>query len=282
MGQRIRTAIIAIPIALALIKWGGIPFSVGVLLLAIVGWREYRTMLQNLGYPLYGITPLAAIALLIAFVSFRGSNVSSLFMLTPMVVLFSLLIMLEGLYHHAKGHWAENTALSCLAVLYLGLPFAHFVLLRNLNLRGLEYALPLWGVMTEGEALLWTVMFGTWASDTFAYFGGRLMGKTPLAPAVSPHKTREGAFWGFVGTLFVVVLMGHAWLGFALLKTAGLALLVAVFAPLGDLVESVLKRNCGIKDSGNFFPGHGGVLDRCDSLIFSIPIAFYYMIFILF
>ena len=177
----------------------------------------------------------------------------------------SLLIMLDGLFHHGEGQFLEKTALSTLSLLYIGLPFAHFIFLRSL-----------------GEGLLWTVMVGTWASDTFAYFGGRMWGKTPLAPTVSPKKTREGALCGFLGTLAVIYLIGHTYLGYQSVRVLILALLVGFFAPLGDLVESIMKRCCKIKDSGTFFPGHGGVLDRCDSLIFSIPIAYYFVEFFLF
>ncbi|MFR9128063.1 MAG: phosphatidate cytidylyltransferase [Acidaminococcus intestini] len=173
--------------------------------------------------------------------------------------------MLDGLFHHGEGQFLEKTALSTLSLLYIGLPFAHFIFLRSL-----------------GEGLLWTVMVGTWASDTFAYFGGRMWGKTPLAPTVSPKKTREGALCGFLGTLAVIYLIGHTYLGYQSVRVLILALLVGFFAPLGDLVESIMKRCCKIKDSGTFFPGHGGVLDRCDSLIFSIPIAYYFVEFFLF
>jgi phosphatidate cytidylyltransferase len=280
MGQRIRTALIAIPIALALIKWGGLPFSSGVMILALVAWREYRNMFRQLDYVLFDRTVVPAIVIIIALAAWIHDIILLVGLFVPFIVLFSLSIMLEGLYRHAKGHWPENTALSCMALLYIALPFAHFILLRQM-MTSPTYLVPVWGSVSLGEALLWTVMFGTWASDTFAYFGGRFMGKTPLAPTVSPHKTREGAICGAIGTVLVICLMGCRWLNFSFIKVLGLAVLVAIFAPLGDLVESVMKRSCGIKDSGNFFPGHGGVLDRCDSLIFSVPIAYYYISFVL-
>lgn len=162
-----------------------------------------------------------------------------------------------------------------MALVYLGLPFAHFILLRELT--GPVHTLPLWGPMSLGEALLWTVMFATWASDTFAYFGGRAFGRTKLLPRVSPKKTREGALCGFIGCVLTVWLLGNVWLGYPLLPVLLLGIGIGIFAPLGDLVESILKRSCDIKDSGNFFPGHGGVLDRCDSLIFSVPFAYYFI-----
>ena len=270
MGQRIRTAIVAIPIALCLIKLGGLPFALGVLLLGVVGLREFQNMLMQDGIKVYRAAGVIGTLMLI-----MAAGVGHSEWLLPLITLFSLLVMLEGLYKYAQGHFPENTGLTCMALVYLGLPFAHFILLRELT--GPVHTLPLWGRMSLGEALLWTVMFATWASDTFAYFGGRAFGKTKLLPKVSPKKTREGALCGFIGCVATVWLLGDVWLGYPLLPILLLGIGIGIFAPLGDLVESILKRSCAIKDSGNFFPGHGGVLDRCDSLIFSVPFAYYFI-----
>lgn len=270
MEQRIRTAIVAIPIALCLIKLGGLPFALGVLLLGLVGFREFQDMLTKDGIQVYRAMGMAGTCLLILAAGAGHGD-----WLLPLVTLFSLLVMLEGLYCYAQGHFPENTGLTCMALVYLGLPFAHFILLRELT--GPVHTLPLWGPMSLGEALLWTVMFATWASDTFAYFGGRAFGRTKLLPRVSPKKTREGALCGFIGCVLTVWLLGNVWLGYPLLPVLLLGIGIGIFAPLGDLVESILKRSCDIKDSGNFFPGHGGVLDRCDSLIFSVPFAYYFI-----
>lgn len=270
MGRRIRTAIVAIPIALCLIKLGGLPFALGVLLLGVVGFREFQNMLMQDDIQVYRAAGVIGTLMLI-----MAAGVGHSEWLLPLVTMFSLLVMLEGLYEYAQGHFPENTGLTCMALVYLGLPFAHFILLRELT--GPVHTLPLWGRMSLGEALLWTVMFATWASDTFAYFGGRAFGKTKLLPKVSPKKTREGALCGFIGCVATVWLLGNVWLGYPLLPILLLGIGIGIFAPLGDLVESILKRSCAIKDSGNFFPGHGGVLDRCDSLIFSVPFAYYFI-----
>ena len=248
MGQRIRTAIVAIPIALFLIKMGGLLFALGVLILGLVGFREYRNMLTRDGIQVYRATGLVGTALLIGAAGLGRPD----WLLPP-----------------------ENTGLTCMALVYLGLPFAHFILLRELS--GPFHTIPGWGTVSLGEALLWTVMFATWASDTFAYFGGRAFGKTKLLPRVSPKKTREGALCGFLGCVATVWLLGSLWLRYPLVPVLLLGVGIGFFAPLGDLVESILKRSCDIKDSGNFFPGHGGVLDRCDSLIFSVPFAYYFI-----
>ncbi len=270
MGQRIKTAIVAIPIALFLIKMGGLPFMLGVMVLAMAGFKELQDMLHKLNIQVYiGSGALGIFFMLLA----AGLGFDE--WLLPMITLFSLLVLLEGLALYARGNFPQNCGLTCLSLVYIGLPFAHFILLRELT--GRVYTLPLWGSVSLGEALLWMTMFATWASDTFAYFGGRAFGKTKLLPKVSPKKTREGALCGFIGCVATVLLMGCLWLDYSAVSMLLLGIGIGFFAPLGDLVESILKRSCDIKDSGNFFPGHGGVLDRCDSLIFSVPFAYYFL-----
>lgn len=270
MGQRIKTAIVAIPIALFLIKMGGLPFMLGVMVLAMAGFKELQDMLHKLNIQVYiGSGALGIFFMLLA----AGLGFDE--WLLPMITLFSLFVLLEGLALYARGNFPQNCGLTCLSLVYIGLPFAHFILLRELT--GRVYTLPLWGSVSLGEALLWMTMFATWASDTFAYFGGRAFGKTKLLPKVSPKKTREGALCGFIGCVATVLLMGCLWLDYSAVSMLLLGIGIGFFAPLGDLVESILKRSCDIKDSGNFFPGHGGVLDRCDSLIFSVPFAYYFL-----
>lgn len=270
MGQRIKTAIVAIPIALFLIKMGGLPFMLGVMVLAMAGFKELQDMLHKLNIQVYiGSGALGIFFMLLA----AGLGFDE--WLLPMITLFSLLVLLEGLALYARGNFPQNCGLTCLSLVYIGLPFAYFILLRELT--GRVYTLPLWGSVSLGEALLWMTMFATWASDTFAYFGGRAFGKTKLLPKVSPKKTREGALCGFIGCVATVLLMGCLWLDYSAVSMLLLGIGIGFFAPLGDLVESILKRSCDIKDSGNFFPGHGGVLDRCDSLIFSVPFAYYFL-----
>lgn len=270
MGQRIKTAIVAIPIALFLIKMGGLPFMLGMMVLAMAGFKELQDMLHKLNIQVYiGSGALGIFFMLLA----AGLGFDE--WLLPMITLFSLLVLLEGLALYARGNFPQNCGLTCLSLVYIGLPFAHFILLRELT--GRVYTLPLWGSVSLGEALLWMTMFATWASDTFAYFGGRAFGKTKLLPKVSPKKTREGALCGFIGCVATVLLMGCLWLDYSAVSMLLLGIGIGFFAPLGDLVESILKRSCDIKDSGNFFPGHGGVLDRCDSLIFSVPFAYYFL-----
>ena len=118
---------------------------------------------------------------------------------------------------------------------------------------------------------------GTWASDTFAYFIGSRWGRRKLCPEISPGKTVEGALGGLGGTLLVVGWLGSAFAGLQLEQALLLGCLIGVAAPVGDLVESRLKRYAGVKDSGAILPGHGGMLDRIDSLLFVVPVVYFYI-----
>jgi phosphatidate cytidylyltransferase len=168
---------------------------------------------------------------------------------------------------------ADDWAMTLAAPVYVGGLMAFGVLLRDLVPGGLAWTL-------AGVAMVW-------ANDSAAYFGGRLWGRTPLSPTLSPKKTREGFLAGLVASVLLAALLpalARAWPAPEQLAPLGLvpawqlALLgaaVALVAPLGDLAKSFLKRQVGVKDSGNLFPGHGGVLDRTDSLLFAAPVAYY-------
>ena len=230
-------------------------------------------MMLSKGYKVYYLTSGTAVALLniVPALGYKDT-------LVPILTAAIISIMLEGLYYHKRGNWAPEVALSSFSVLYVGLLFSHFTMLREVsssvvNVTGM-------GSMPLGEVFLWLVLFGTWASDTFAYIFGCAFGKRPLCQAVSPKKSIEGAIAGFLGCILVVVYLGTYLLAFDFIKTFSLSILIAIFAPLGDLVESLLKRSFGVKDSGKVFPGHGGVLDRFDSVLFAIPITYYFILYI--
>jgi phosphatidate cytidylyltransferase len=131
--------------------------------------------------------------------------------------------------------------------------------------------------LPHGGALVVHTLIGTFVGDTAAYFGGRRWGRTPLAPRLSPNKTVEGLVAGILGGTFIFWLFGlayhHEWFGGGDRLVIGLA--VTLTAPVGDLFESLMKRDLGVKDTGRFFGAHGGVLDRLDAVLFSIVAAYY-------
>ncbi len=283
MLTRIITGVVGIAAAIAIITKGGLVFAAAVLLLSAVGWYEYHKMAASKGYHVYPLTSglgsilIVGVAALGYYVEMEQIfNLSFMMMLTALFFIFNAL---EGLWRHCRRgekNWLVDTALSMWGMVYCGLLFAHVILLRalyegphiDLGFRVFEY----------GEICLWTVLLGTWASDTFAYFFGRAFGRTPFC-SVSPKKSFEGAVCGFVGCFITVMALCIVCLGMPLWQTVVLGTAVAFFAPLGDLIESIIKRSFEVKDSGNVFPGHGGVLDRFDSLLFTAPVVYYLILF---
>jgi phosphatidate cytidylyltransferase len=150
-------------------------------------------------------------------------------------------------------------------MLYVGLTLSYLVLIR---------------LMPEGEFLLIFLLLITWAADTGAYYVGTLYGRRLLAPRVSPKKTFEGLVGGFIGATIIAFIARWTFMPeFTPLETVVLALFLTVAGLWGDLVESAIKRSVGVKDSGGLLPGHGGMLDRLDSLLFSAPAFYYYVTF---
>ena len=155
-------------------------------------------------------------------------------------------------------------------VLYVGWLSTHFILLRELpRVVGLDYSM--------GANFVFLAIALTWGSDTGAYAVGSLIGKTPLFPRVSPKKSREGAIGGFCFSLLAAWICQRTFASYMTLPMAmWLGALASIAGMTGDLVESLMKRDSQVKDSATFIPGHGGCLDRFDSLFFSVPLIYYF------
>jgi phosphatidate cytidylyltransferase len=184
-----------------------------------------------------------------------------------------------------RARWPAGSPLGAFTstlggVVYVGLPLAFVPLLRALgdgipsevgSGPGAAFFLPM--------AFVLLPLLTTWAADTAAYFVGHALGRTKLAPAVSPGKTVEGSLGGVVGAVAAAALVATLWLvdlpvrAVPVGAAAGIGLGVAIVAQIGDLVESVLKREAGVKDSGQLLPGHGGILDRLDALLGAFPLS---------
>ncbi|MFZ3071630.1 MAG: phosphatidate cytidylyltransferase [Thermodesulfobacteriota bacterium] len=155
-------------------------------------------------------------------------------------------------------------AIRSVSLLYLAVPFSHMVLLLGLY---------------KGRYWLLFAFAIVWANDTCAYFTGRLIGRRPLSPVISPKKTVEGALGGIIGGVTVAFILNKVFsLGLGIIEGAALSVILGAVSILGDLVESMIKRDAGVKDSGTLIPGHGGVLDRLDSLVFTVPVLYYYLL----
>jgi phosphatidate cytidylyltransferase len=159
------------------------------------------------------------------------------------------------------GQLLTSWALMLAGALYVGGLFSHMISLRNLD-QGLNWLL--------------LAFAATWTCDTAAYFAGTWWGEHPFFAHVSPHKTWEGAIGGCVASVLITLLIG-TWLGLTPWKGVVVGMLLAFGATFGDLSESLIKRQVGVKDSGSLIPGHGGMLDRIDSLLFVGTIMYYFL-----
>lgn len=254
MTTRIITGAILAVVAVAVVIYGGLVYFFIMAALALLGLNEYFQLTKQF-HPL-SIAGFLAVAAMVSMAWFQ----------TPLGVLGAialgmLLIAAFGLAAGAKRGVTVRMGITALGILYLGLGFAHLLMLREL---------------TAGREIVLTVIFGTWAGDTMAYFTGKYLGRTPMAPSLSPKKTWEGFAGGAIGTVALVVLFG-LYTPLSVVDSLLLGGVIAVLGPAGDLFESLIKRDMQIKDSGRGLPGHGGVLDRFDALLWT-SVASYYLL----
>lgn len=265
--KRIVTAIVGSIAAGYIIHYGQWLFVLAVGVLALLAWREFCKMFEARQMVLWYKLGIFGIIMLLGC-SWMGNPQE-----TNAVVL--LLILLAAAKTVAEPQYTTvHAAITSFGLLYIGLAFSHLILLRFTDdLIVVNSAL---GNLSAGTAFVWIAFIGTWANDTVAFFVGSNFGKHKLCPAVSPGKTIEGAAGGVAGSVLVVAALGSLF-GFSMLHGIMIGLLIGVTAPLGDLAESAIKRFAGSKDSGSILPGHGGVLDRFDSIMFVVPVVYYYM-----
>lgn len=277
LTRRVLFGVVAAPAALAIVLYGGAALA-GLLAVAsaIAAWELFRIAragghqpFSDLGAALAGLLPLAVHATYLGLLQPRFS-----YFATVLLVLLALSIWARG----AAGKPLATVAITALGVLYTGglLSFGYAIRYHDYAVGGVMLgAIPI----AAGGVLLGLPLVLTWATDIGAYFVGRSVGGRKLIPAVSPGKTVSGA----IGGVLTSVLVTWLYVTFALQPLAQLSMtpvgiilfgvIISVAAQVGDLVESLLKREAGVKDSGGLLPGHGGVLDRLDSLFFVLPMA---------
>ena len=260
LSTRLASAAVGLPLLLALTWLGDWVYLVGVLAAALWAAYEFFSLARRAGYAPSWWIGLGGTGALTAGPVIAGSGPASLTALTvTLVVLASLAHLLR---RAAAGQMAlTDFLLTVGGTLYLGWLFSYFVWLR---------------LLTEGRSLVVLLLLTTFASDTAAFAVGRRWGRRKLAPAVSPNKTQEGAIAGLAaGMVVAAVLIGRLGLPFALWQSLAVGALVALAGQLGDLAESALKRSFQAKDAGALIPGHGGLLDRADSLMVAGVVLYY-------
>jgi phosphatidate cytidylyltransferase len=247
--------LVAIPLAIATIIFinvGGLPYALFMIAAGLICMHElYRLLARWRPVSVIGFAALVAMVL-----AARSDGRGGVLLVMVTAVPVALLAVLVS----DQPRPTVAIAGTLFGIYWIGVAFAHTELLRQLH---------------HGNGIMIDVLVGTFIGDTGAYAGGRLFGRRPLAPRVSPNKTVEGLVCGMLSAVLAVFIAGlyQTWLtqGQALL----LGLAVAVVGPLGDLFESVVKRDAGAKDAGTLFGPHGGILDRVDSALFTVVVAYY-------
>ena len=272
MLTRIISGIIGMIIATGVIQMGGTVFVGVSLLLACLAWREYVNAFMHKEYNI----PLFWGIFMIAFIILSGYLMQNV-MFGIIVAIF--VSFMNTIFNHK--HFSIIDAIITLAgTVYIAVPFYHLVMLRSIEDNVILTSNSILGDFSVGCILIWLTFIGTWASDSFAYFVGCSIGKHRLCPEISPKKSIEGFVGGIVGAMLCVGALG-SYFNFDLVIMLIMGALIAIIGTFGDLVESCIKRYVGIKDSGTLIPGHGGVLDRFDSLLFTAPLVYYIAIFLL-
>jgi phosphatidate cytidylyltransferase len=266
--KRWLTALVLIPLILVVIlKWGRLGFVLGLLLINVLAHWEFLSMFQPAADRARKVKVIALGCLLVLSFSTAAPPLRSQVPLFVLVCCFFVLFLfyLASYEHIQELVW--DLAVNLLGMMYIPLLLGHLIWLRYLP---------------QGEWWVLWLLFVICLGDTMAYYTGKALGKRKFYPAVSPGKTWAGTVGGLLASLVVGVLMGR-WLlpEVNLVKLALLAFVLGFIGVLGDLFESMLKRQAAVKDASGLLPGHGGMMDRLDSLLFAGPALVYARLFIM-
>ncbi|HEY5626769.1 MAG TPA: phosphatidate cytidylyltransferase [Nitrospira sp.] len=257
--RRVYTVLVLVPLLYAAVRYLPPPLFSGIVALAgaLALYELYRLCLpQNHNSATIALGLLGSTALIL-------SPHEPALALPSLLVALLAILSVPLLVPMSLSDRFRESALAITGLLYIGLTLSFLVLTR---------------MLPHGEWLIFFLLFVTWAGDTGAYYAGTLFGRHPLAPRISPKKTMEGLAGGLIAATMVSYLASWWFLPtFSGLDCLLLAILITMTGLWGDLAESAIKRSVGAKDSGAVLPGHGGMLDRLDSLLFSAPAFYYYV-----
>lgn len=255
MLKRVLTAVVGIPVAILIMILGNPLLQIVGCIIALIGIHEFYGVIKKKYHPISWIGYVITLVFFmdyVKFIDYFGVFIS--------IVILVLLIYMVLTY---PKHNIVDIALTLFAPLYIGLLISFILVLRDAQ---------------YGHFLVWLIFISAWGSDTCAYFAGKLFGKHKLAPVLSPKKTIEGAIGGAIGAALIAMLYTYGYTYFALpimrdktLLIVGVVFVSAILSQFGDLAASAIKRTLEVKDFGYIFPGHGGVLDRFDSILFVAP-----------
>lgn len=259
MKTRIISGIVMVPLLL-IIYFGGIPLLAAAALIADVGVTEFYNGFENMG--VHPSKPIAYVMITILYAGHLFLGVNHTFLMA-WVILSMMVSMIYGWKITERKPYDAVATLT--ALVYIVLFSYHIVIIDN----------------TPYPKMTWLVVIAAFGSDIMAYFTGYFLGKHKMAPNLSPKKTIEGAVGGVVGSAVLCGIFGYFFYPTMMVHCMIIGVLGGMVAEAGDLTASMFKRGMGIKDYGHLIPGHGGIMDRFDSVIFVAPAVCYYILFVL-
>ena len=257
MKQRIITGVVAAALFIPFVVYGGVPFAIMVSLLAVVGFYELLKMRGISIFSVPGIIGLLGLLMLVIPTDWSKEIFSFLNYESNLMIIYGIAILLLIYIVLVKNKMTfDEVGFILLGAFYVGLGFHYFIETRFV---GLEFVI--------------FILLVVWTTDSGAYFVGRKLGKNKLWPEISPKKTIEGSVGGIViAVIFAIVMQWIYPFASSWTQLIVVTIVASIIGQMGDLVESAIKRHYGVKDSGNILPGHGGILDRFDSLLFAVPL----------
>jgi phosphatidate cytidylyltransferase len=257
-NKRVISALVAIPLLIFFVLMGGYFFKIGICSVTAIALYEYANAFRKSSTPVIAevLTAAFIINTILVFTGYAQEN------LMPFIYGTTMVSMAVPVF--IRRYDVTSSAVTILGFLYVICFFTLLIFIRDYD---------------QGQYVIWLVFIISWFCDTFAYYAGRFFGKRKLCPEVSPKKTVEGSIGGVLGGTIGVILWwiitpvkGISWYEPIILGMVGTAV-----SQIGDLVASSIKRHVGIKDYGKIMPGHGGILDRFDSILYTAPLVYYYI-----
>ncbi len=258
LSKRIASAFILIPVIVLLVVLGGWPLFVALALAGLVAGYEFLDLLRRMD-----LHPCIPISLLFLVLFLADVQWPTWHLVQWVLWPATAVLLADQVFRRNRPGSVSSWAGALAGPLYIGLGLSFFLRMRLLD---------------SGDLRVLIVLGGTWISDSGAYFVGRARGRRKLAPAISPNKTWEGVWGGVIAGVPAVWLSSWLLLGLPHWQGIVLGIVLVAAATVGDLAESVIKRQVGVKDSSTLIPGHGGMLDRVDSLLFAAPTVYYCMV----
>jgi len=261
MLSRVATSLLAAPVILVCVYVGGFPFFIAVLALALIAVNEFYNLMMKKGFfPAYYVgNAITASFIIFAYYALKRNWEPAH---SAILTLAAAIALISGIFLKREKDTIVDIAVTILGMVYVGWFLSYLFFIRSL---------------TEHGGYMFFLILTVWAMDIAAYLAGRVFGHTPLMPSVSPKKTWEGAATGFVVCLIAAAIFSQT-AQLQLVHALTLGVLIGIFGQLSDLIESLIKRDAGAKDSSDILPGHGGVLDRIDSFVLTAPLMYYYLV----